>query len=107
MAEACFQIIKTGWAVKLGQRVKSWKRRWFVLLGNGHLRYFVDKSTYIEQGCMILTKNTCITVSCATSSGVPINIVNKKRTLIMTCETHAEAEDWYNKLKDVCDTLEK
>jgi hypothetical protein len=40
----------TFWGVKEGARVKNWKRRWFVLLSTGELRYFEDPDAVEEVG---------------------------------------------------------
>lgn len=34
----------------IGNTVKSWKRRWFVLKTNGYLYYYEDKSSKLEKG---------------------------------------------------------
>ena len=94
-------ISYSGWAMKLGARVKNWKRRWFVLLSNGKLRYFEDKNAYQEKGHLQINKKTSISIAPATSAGVQIQIVNDKRTLIMTLPTQDEAEQWSSKLINI------
>lgn len=51
-------VIYTGWGVKQGGNVKTWKKRWFVLLSNGLLRYFIDKLSNEEQGSIEIKKET-------------------------------------------------
>lgn len=99
------KIVKTGWGVKQGSKVKSWKRRWFVLLSNGILRYFEDKISYVEKGRYELNKQTTFSVSCASSEGFPIAIVNKQRTLNINFQTRDEADDWVRVLTDVKNVL--
>ena len=63
MSEAPISIVAMGWGTKQGGKVKNWKKRWFVLLSNGILRYFVDKSSYAEQGHVELGKQTVLLFS--------------------------------------------
>jgi len=94
-------IIHTGWGVKRGSTVKNWKRRWFVLLSNGLLRYFTDKLAIEEQGHVIIDAQTNIFTSPAITEGNPVQIVNKKRLFLVTFPTHDEAEKW----KDILNAL--
>lgn len=43
-------VIRSGFLVKQGGRVKSWKRRYFVLAGNGTMYYFKDATTFAARG---------------------------------------------------------
>ena len=95
------RICHSGWAMKLGARVKNWKRRWFVLLSNGILRYFEDKTSFQEKGRVQLDKTTSISIAPATAEGIPIQIINSKRTFIMTLPTREEAEQWSKQLTEV------
>jgi hypothetical protein len=54
------RIVHLGWAVKQGGNVKNWKKRWFVLLSNGTLRYFTDKMTIAEKGHIDIQKETVV-----------------------------------------------
>lgn len=38
-------VLKQGFLLKQGSRVKSWKRRWFILSKTGELAYFADQKT--------------------------------------------------------------
>jgi hypothetical protein len=40
----------TFWAQKEGGHVKNWKRRWFVLLSDGHVRYFKAQDSIEQSG---------------------------------------------------------
>jgi hypothetical protein len=51
-------ILRTGWATKEGQHVKNWKRRWFVLLQTGVIRYFTDKLAFEPKGEIVITPST-------------------------------------------------
>ena len=93
-------IAFSGWAVKLGSRVKNWKRRWFVLLSNGALRYFEDKTTFQEKGHIELDKSTTVSIAPATAEGIPVQIINPKRVFVMTLPTREEAERWASKLNE-------
>ena len=94
------RIAYSGWAMKLGARVKNWKRRWFVLLSNGTLRYFEDKTSFQEKGRIQIDKGTTISIAPATAEGIPVQIINAKRTFIMTLPTREEAEQWSNKITE-------
>jgi len=43
-------IIRSGYLIKQGGRVKSWKRRYFALAGNGTLFYYKDPTTHAVRG---------------------------------------------------------
>lgn len=58
MSDADLYIVHTGFGTKQGSTVKNWKKRWFVLLSNGKLRYFVDKGQSTEQGHVNILKDT-------------------------------------------------
>lgn len=51
-------IIHMGWGVKIGKNVKNLKRRWFVLLSTGELKYFVDKMAITAQGQVQINYDT-------------------------------------------------
>ncbi|EAY14458.1 PH domain containing protein [Trichomonas vaginalis G3] len=95
------KIIKTGWGIKLGSRVKNWKRRWFVLLSDGSLRYFEDKITFSEKGYYQIDKNTTFKIACASSEGIPIHLTNKKRIMQINFQTSSEAEEWISGFSSV------
>ena len=95
------KIWYTGWALKLGSHMKNWKRRWFVLLSDGTLRYFPDKTTYQEKGHIMIDRSTMIKVEPATPEGVPLSIVRKERTFLMRFPEVEEAQRWSVKFIEV------
>jgi hypothetical protein len=39
-ASAAKFILRSGWMLKLGQKIKNWKRRFFILLDDGSITYY-------------------------------------------------------------------
>ena len=105
MTPSDIKIIHTGFGTKKGSTVKSWKRRWFVLLSNGSLRYFSDKFAPDEKGRMEINKSTDIIISPSNQGEIPVQIINKTRTLMINFCNIAEAEEWAEKLNFVKDNL--
>jgi hypothetical protein len=64
-------IIRTGWAKKEGKRVKNLKKRWFVLVGTGVIRYFSDKLAFEPKGEIVITPSTVCFLSQSRPSHLP------------------------------------
>ncbi|XP_072031714.1 pleckstrin homology domain-containing family H member 1-like isoform X2 [Amphiura filiformis] len=90
---------KSGWLTKLGGRVKSWKRRWFVLK-NGELRYYKSQNDTnrkprgqvpLDSMCKILRSEGSLT----------FELVTAKRTYYLTAESSILMEEWIKVLQNV------
>ncbi len=57
VAQISTKTYRKGWMVKEGQMNKSWKKRWFVLLGQ-ELQYFEDQSEEHQKGVLKLGSDT-------------------------------------------------
>jgi hypothetical protein len=57
VAQALTKTYRKGWMVKEGQMKKSWKKRWFVLLGQ-ELQYYEDESELNQKGLIKLGSDT-------------------------------------------------
>jgi hypothetical protein len=44
------EIRLTFWANKEGATIKTWKKRWFVLLSDGRIRYFDAEDSTTQRG---------------------------------------------------------
>ena len=99
------EIVLVDWGIKQGSTVKNWKRRWFVLLSNGLLRYFVDKSVVDEQGSIQIDSNTMVILAPTKPEGIPVQIVTKSRTLTIAFVTSEIAEKWMNTINEIKSNL--
>ena len=59
-----------------------------------------DKNAFQEKGHIKLDHSTSVSIAPATSEGIPIQIINAKRTFIMTFPTREEAEQWSKKINE-------
>jgi pleckstrin len=56
-------VVRSGWLVKRGHVVKSWKRRWGVLYRNGVLEYFKRDGSEKSKGSVLVAHCKCALVS--------------------------------------------
>ncbi|KAI9921664.1 hypothetical protein PsorP6_001640 [Peronosclerospora sorghi] len=85
-----------GWLKKEGARVKSWKRRYFVLRGNA-LSYFTSDDTGTAAKGSGLVR--AVEVNGTVPNGLDITF-EKGRVLRVAAKTSAEREVWLCKLSD-------
>jgi len=90
-------VVKVGIMVKQGGKVKSWKKRSFVLTSGGHLYYFKSVKAMEPKG-VILLNNRC-------RAGVDIDGRDKlfaletpKRTWQFSCKNRTEKQEWIHTL---------
>ncbi|XP_041353761.1 pleckstrin homology domain-containing family H member 2-like isoform X2 [Gigantopelta aegis] len=90
---------KCGYLSKLSGKVKTWKRRWFVLR-NGELFYYKSQHDVLRkpQGSIMLDEQTKIVKS---SAECTFEIFNSKKTHYLTANSPAELERWVRLLNRV------
>ncbi|KAF9908928.1 hypothetical protein BX616_011334 [Lobosporangium transversale] len=87
------QILKSGYLIKKGERIKIWKKKWFVLR-TSKLAYYKDSKEYvllriidirdIHKAAEVMVKN---------KTGVFV-ILTPKRTFTVQADSVAEMEEW-------------
>ncbi|KAF9438313.1 hypothetical protein BGZ76_008701 [Entomortierella beljakovae] len=87
------QIVKSGYMHKKGERIKMWKKKWFVLR-TSKLAYYKDNKEYellriidirdIHKAAQVVVKN---------KTGVFV-ILTPRRTFTLQAESTAEMEEW-------------
>ena len=71
------------WGTKQGHNVKSWKRRLFVLLKTGELKYFENESSPEPKGCIQLLRNSSITYKCDVKCGANLLLSGVGKDLLL------------------------
>ncbi|KAI1894433.1 hypothetical protein AGOR_G00115760 [Albula goreensis] len=90
---------KSGYLLKMGGRVKTWKRRWFVLKA-GELLYYKSPSDVIRrpQGQIELSASSSITRGDGKQT---LQIVTEKRVYYLTADSPNLLEEWIRVLQNV------
>jgi len=89
---------KAGWLVKLGGRVKNWKRRWFTL-SEGKLNYFKSRGDmYRKPIGMIDLKQ--VTQLSRNDRPLTFEITTPDRTYYLTADNSDEVNDWLRVLRN-------
>ncbi|XP_068608263.1 LOW QUALITY PROTEIN: pleckstrin homology domain-containing family H member 1 [Brachionichthys hirsutus] len=90
---------KSGYLLKMGSRVKAWKRRWFTLR-NGEILYYKSPSDVIRkpQGQVELN-SSCRLVR---GEGAPtFQLITDKKTFILTADSPNILEEWVRVLQNI------
>ncbi|XP_069464563.1 pleckstrin homology domain-containing family H member 2 [Ambystoma mexicanum] len=90
---------KSGYLLKLGGKVKTWKRRWFVLKG-GELLYYKSPSDVIRkpEGQMELSVSSHIVRS---EGKQTVQLITEKRTYYLSADSPNILEEWIRVLQNV------
>ncbi|KAG7462638.1 hypothetical protein MATL_G00186960 [Megalops atlanticus] len=90
---------KSGYLLKMGGRVKTWKRRWFVLKA-GELLYYKSPSDVIRrpQGQIELSASSSITRGDGKQT---LQLVTEKRVYYLTADSPNLLEEWIRVLQNV------
>ncbi|XP_059087273.1 uncharacterized protein CG43867-like isoform X9 [Tigriopus californicus] len=90
---------KSGYLTKLGGKIKSWKRRYFVLK-NGTLSYWKSlHDTHRKPQGLILLDESCRVSRTEGSNTFEIATANK--TFYLTADSHSLVEEWVRVLQNV------
>jgi len=103
-------INKSGFLTKEGGRIRSWKRRWFVL-ESGCIRYYKDKTDRKVLG-EIQLEGPCAVISPAATGGgniqqkqCTLQVQTPSRTYRMYADSVAEKDEWVKVIQSVLDTF--
>ncbi|XP_048338961.1 pleckstrin homology domain-containing family H member 2 [Sphaerodactylus townsendi] len=90
---------KSGYLLKMGGKVNTWKRRWFVLKG-GELLYYKSPSDVIRkpQGQIELSASSRIVRSDGKQT---VQLTTEKRTYYLTADSPNILEEWIKVLQNV------
>ena len=83
---------KEGWIMKQGGKIKSWKKRWFILNGL-NLNYY-DKKGGKEAGSINLKTASEVSLAPDCKKQPAFKIVTPDRTYYLSTESSQEASDW-------------
>ncbi|XP_053167753.1 pleckstrin homology domain-containing family H member 2 isoform X2 [Hemicordylus capensis] len=89
---------KSGYLLKMGGKIKTWKRRWFVLKG-GELLYYKSPSDVIRkpQGQIELCASSRIVKGDGKQT---VQLTTEKRTYYLTADSPNILEEWIKVLQD-------
>ncbi|XP_033635880.1 pleckstrin homology domain-containing family H member 1-like isoform X2 [Asterias rubens] len=90
---------KSGWLTKFGGRMKSWKRRWFVLR-DGELCYYKSMNDSSRKPRGRIPLDTLSKISRSEGS-LTFELVTTKRTYYLTAGSSAIMEEWITVLNNV------
>ncbi|XP_061752235.1 pleckstrin homology domain-containing family H member 1 isoform X2 [Nerophis ophidion] len=90
---------KSGYLLKMGSRVKVWKRRWFILK-NGEIRYYKSPSDLVRKPQGRIELNP----SCRILRGEgahTFQLLTEKKTFYLTADSPNILEDWIRVLQNI------
>ncbi|KAJ7555640.1 hypothetical protein O6H91_05G047900 [Diphasiastrum complanatum] len=92
---------RTGWLMKQGEYIKTWRRRWFVLK-EGKLFWFKDSIvTRLSKSRGEIPVSTCLTVKGAEdvlNKPYAFEISTRRETMYFIADNDKEKEDWINSI---------
>lgn len=92
------RVLHQGYGTKQGGAIKSWKRRWFVLMSTGNLSYYTSEDLKIKKG--ELNMRECSKVIEIPNKKFCIELYFSTRTLKIVYEENEDGKLWLNILKD-------
>ncbi|KAM8833831.1 pleckstrin homology domain-containing family H member 1 [Synchiropus picturatus] len=90
---------KSGYLLKMGNQVKAWKRRWFILR-NGEILYYKSPSDVIRkpQGQIELNSSCRIVRG---EGAQTFQLITEKRTFYLTADSPNILEEWIRVLQNI------
>eukprot|EP00002_Diphylleia_rotans_P035670 TRINITY_DN7807_c0_g1_i1.p1 TRINITY_DN7807_c0_g1~~TRINITY_DN7807_c0_g1_i1.p1 ORF type:complete len:345 (+),score=73.89 TRINITY_DN7807_c0_g1_i1:515-1549(+) len=95
-------VIKASWMTKRGNLVRNWKRRYFILGFDHHLRYYESPNDISEKGFINLNIASAAYASTATEApSFAIDIVTPDRIYTLSCDSKELYSEWLTLLKNI------
>lgn len=92
---------RTGWLMKQGEHIKTWRRRWFVLK-QGKLFWFKDSTvTRVSKPRGVIPVAACLTVKGAEdvfNKQNAFELSTRTETMYFIADSEKEKEDWINSI---------
>jgi len=90
---------RSGWLMKQGEYIKTWRRRWFVLK-DGKIFWFKESNlNEFSKPRGVINVNTCLTIKGAEDTlNKPhaFELSTQQETMYFIADNHKEMEDWIN-----------
>ena len=100
MAEALY-VIKEGWLTKQGGVFKTWKRRWFTLIGRG-LSYYKEQGVQ-EKGKIELAENVTVELAPEAKKKNAFKIKTTNRIYLLYADDEKIRDSWIETIRSVID----
>ncbi|KAL4188356.1 hypothetical protein AMTRI_Chr08g202010 [Amborella trichopoda] len=92
---------RTGWLMKQGEYIKTWRRRWFVLK-QGKLFWFKDSHvTQASKSRGVIPVSSCLTVKGAEdvlNKPFAFELSTSRETMYFIADSEKEKEEWINSI---------
>ncbi|KAL9365235.1 hypothetical protein Peur_043108 [Populus x canadensis] len=92
---------RTGWLMKQGEHIKTWRRRWFILK-QGKLFWFKDSTvTRVCKPRGVIPVASCLTVKGAEDvlhKQYAFELSTRNDTMYFIADSEKEKEDWINSI---------
>ena len=96
-------ILKEGWFMKQGGRIKTWKRRW-VVLGERSVKYFQDESYSVLKGFFNIDANSSVAIE-RTQKSLLLKVFTTNRDYCMVSDNENELQGWQIAFRKALDNL--
>ncbi|XP_034498175.1 pleckstrin homology domain-containing family H member 1 isoform X3 [Ailuropoda melanoleuca] len=90
---------KSGYLLKMGSRVKTWKRRWFVLR-QGQIMYYKSPSDVIRKPQGQVELNSCCQIVQGEGAQT-FQLISEKKTYYLTADSPGLLEEWVRVLQSL------
>lgn len=89
----------SGYLSKMGEVVRSWRRRWFVLSISNKLSYYEERDVKVCKGTIDLNNVSAVRRSKDSRPGeFGFELVTPKRTYFLAAESEMSADEWMTAL---------
>eukprot|EP00727_Mastigamoeba_balamuthi_P005181 m51a1_g14661 putative pleckstrin homology domain-containing protein 1-like (292) ;mRNA; r:13200-15564 len=93
-------VLFTGYLTKLGERMKSWKRRFFILT-TSTLLYYIDSTKITPKGKITITEisGVKLTTLAGKEDKFAFEVITKRRVFVFLADKEAERTRWIDEFR--------